>query len=149
MKKPTKKNIGWIVLAVLIIIQFFQIDKTQPQIDKTQDYLTMTNPPIHIARMIKGACYDCHSQETVWPWYTYIQPVGWWVRGHTRGARQHLDFSEWGTYGASKQAHKLEECVEEIEEKLMPLKSYGWMHADGRLGDADRVILADWFKKVQ
>lgn len=149
MKKPTKKNIGWIAVVVLIIIQFFQIDKSQAPIDESKDYLVLTQAPAPIAKMIKNACYDCHSDQTVWPWYASIQPIGWWVRGHTRGARQHLNFSDWATYGKSKQAHKLEECVEQVQEKLMPLKSYGWMHPDGQLSDADRVLLVDWFSKIE
>lgn len=147
MTKPTKKNVLLAVIAVLVIIQFFQIDKSPIPVDTSQDYLAITVPPAEVGQMIKGACYDCHSNEIVWPWYTHIQPLGWWIRGHTRGGRQHLNFSEWGGYGESKQAHKLEECIEQMEEDLMPLKSYRWLHSDGQLTDADRNRLAKWFKE--
>ena len=147
MKIPNKKNIILGILAVLVIIQFFQIDKTPVPVDASQDYLSLTNPPEAVGKLIKDACYDCHSMQTTWPWYTSIQPVGWWIRGHTRGGRIHLDFSKWADYDAGKQAHKLEECVEQMEEQLMPLKSYTWTHPEAQLSDTDRAALIAWFKK--
>lgn len=134
------------LVAVLVILQFFRIDKTNPPLDQPNDFITQTNPPQEIAALLKDACYDCHSHETKYPWYTNIAPVSWWIKDHIDEAREHLNFSIWGTYEAKKRAHKLEECYEEVEEKHMPLKSYTWMHPEAKLDESQRSKLVKWFK---
>lgn len=70
------KHIFYGLIAVVVIIQFFQIDKTAKAGDASQDFITMNNPPVEIKELLESACYDCHSGNTNYPWYTYIQPVG-------------------------------------------------------------------------
>lgn len=145
MSKPIK----WILLGLLalfIIIQFFQIDKTNPPVETENDFLYLTAPPTELGLLIKSACYDCHSHETEYPWYTSVAPVSWWIKGHIEEGREHLNFSEWATYDAEKRAHKLEEAVEEVDEGHMPLDSYTWIHADARLSETQRNQLASWFE---
>jgi len=140
------KNILLGLLAVFVILQFFQIDKTNPEAPAEQDLMALTNPPDEVATLLKSACYDCHSNETVYPWYTNIQPVGWWTKDHVEEARGHLNFSEWGTYPAKKAAHKMEESYEEVEGGEMPLKSYTLAHSEARLNDEQRDRLVAWFQ---
>lgn len=135
------------LLAALVIIQFFRIDKTNPSVIPQQDYLAVTTPPAPIATLIKTACYDCHSHTSVYPWYTNFQPIGWWVKGHINNGIKHLNFSTWTTYDADKKRHKLEECVEVLEDKEMPMLSYMIAHQDAWLTDQQRKELADWFKR--
>jgi hypothetical protein len=135
-------------LIALVIIQFISIDKTNPPVDASQDFASLTNPPSAILEDLKSACYDCHSHETTYPWYTNIQPVAWWVKGHIKGGVKHLNFSIWDSYSDKKKAHKIEECIEEIEERHMPLKSYTWTHADAKLDDTQRQELIQWFKTL-
>ena len=148
MNLPSKKTILLSLLAILIIIQIFRIDKSNPPIDTKIEFATVTNTPTAILQKLKAACYDCHSHEAKYPWYTSVQPVAWWIKGHIKGGMQHLNFSEWGTYDAKKQSHKIEEMIEEIESRHMPLKSYTWMHADAKLSDADIVEINDWLKTL-
>lgn len=149
IKTPMKKIIRpllYALLAAVLVIQFFQIDKTNPAADPAQDFLAVANPPAEVTSLLKAACYDCHSSHTTYPWYTYIQPVGWWVKDHVQEGKEHLDFSIWATYPAKRAAHKLEECFEMIENKEMPLKSYTWMHGNARLSAEQRTAMAAWFR---
>ena len=135
--------------AILIIIQFFQIDKTNPPVDKNQEFARIAKPSAEVTTLLKDACYDCHSYETQYPWYTSIAPFSWWIKRHIDEGREHLNFSVWGTYEAKRRAHKMEECYEEVEEKHMPLKSYVWMHPEAKLDEEQRALLVDWFKANQ
>ncbi len=147
MKKRTK--ILGILALTLIVMQFFPIDKTNPPSKKGEDFIELTNPPTEVASLIKAACYDCHSHQTVYPWYSSIAPISFFLRSHIRGGRQHLNFSEWGTYSTKKANHKLEEMAEEIEEKTMPMKSYMWLHPEGKLSTDQRKSLVDWLKNQE
>jgi len=139
------KRIGLALLAVLVVIQFFGIDKENPPVDSSQDFMAVAAPPADVAEMLKTACYDCHSHETAYPWYSNIAPVSWWLKDHIDHGREELNFSKWGTYKAEKAAHKAEESAEEVEEQHMPIKPYLITHADARLSDEQRERLATWF----
>lgn len=135
------------VVVILVVLQFFGIDKTNPPIEPGQDFIAIERPPQEIAVMIKDACYDCHSHHTKYPWYTYITPLSWWIGGHIDHGREELNFSEWKSYSPSRAAHKLEESYELTVEKHMPLGSYTWTHPNARLKDMDIKRLAEWFKE--
>ena len=136
-----------ILLIALIAIQFYRIDKNNPEVVAGQDFIEITNPPAEIRQILTVACYDCHSHETVYPWYTNIAPFSFWIKGHINEGRHHLNFSEWGTYTNKRAHHKLEECYEEVEEGHMPLPSYTWIHKDAVLTDVQRDAMATWFKE--
>jgi len=146
------KSIKWTLLAlvaILLVIQLFRIDKTNPPVEPGTDFMALANPPADVAQILKSSCYDCHSHETKYPWYTNVAPVSWWIGNHIKEARGHLNFSAWNTYDAEKKAHKAEECAEEVEKKLMPLKSYLRMHPEARLSDEQRERFSAWFKSVE
>ncbi len=137
------------LLVVLVVIQFFQIDKTNSETDINQDFLKIHETPTEIAATIKASCYDCHSNKSVYPWYTNVQPVGWFVKNHIEDGKKHLNFSEFGTYTAKKQAHKLEECYELVEKGEMPLSSYTIIHKEAVLTDNQQTELVGYFKDLQ
>ncbi len=135
------------LLAVLVILQFFRIEKTNPPIDTGEDFLYLAAPPQEIGLLIKDACYDCHSYETQYPWYTNVAPISWWIADHVEEGRGELNFSTWAQYDAERRAHKLEEAAEEVGEGHMPLQSYTWVHGVSRLSDEQRERLAAWFEE--
>ena len=139
------KKIGVGIAVVLIVIQFFRIDKTNPVADPSQDMVAMLKPSDEVGGIIKSACYDCHSHETVYPWYANVAPVSWYVKHHVDEGREHLNFSEWATYAPKKAAHKLEECVEEVKEGEMPLNTYTWLHGHAKLDAQQSEKLVAWF----
>jgi hypothetical protein len=142
-----KKWYLFIIVAILLIIQLIRIDKTNPPVDIAKDFITVTNPPADIAKIIKTSCYDCHSNETVYPWYSNVAPVSWYLKNHINEARHRVNFSEWANYPVQKVSRKLEACAEDIEHGEMPLSSYNLIHTGSKLNQDQSKILSDWFKK--
>ncbi len=140
---------GLAILGALVIIQFFGIDKTNPPVNQSEEFMALAAPPADVAQLLKDACYDCHSHETKYPWYSNIEPVSWWLAHHIDEGREHFNFSAWGTYNAGKQAHKAEEAAEMVGNGEMPLKSYLPMHPEARLSDAQRERLSAWFLELK
>jgi len=144
--KNKKKPILLALAALFILLQFFQIDKTNPPVDTNNDYITMQNPPTEIAEMMRTSCYDCHSNETVYPWYTYVQPVGWWVQKHIRAGKKGLNYSEWRQCNEEDKPSSLKEMAEEVEETKMPLLPYWLAHWDAKLNEEKRKKLVAYFE---
>ena len=145
-----KKKYIWPAIGIiLILIQFIRIDKTNPPIEPTLDFVTTVNPPVEMGNKIKAACYDCHSHNTSYPWYTNVAPLSWWIKGHINGGREHLNFSEWNKYSDDKKNHKLEEGVEMLEKKWMPLFTYTWLHPEAKLTDEERGNMISYFKSLK
>ncbi|MFC7348843.1 heme-binding domain-containing protein [Chryseobacterium zhengzhouense] len=140
------KKILIIILVAFVIIQFFPIDKTNPPVDKGMDFISIKNIQPEIANTIRTSCYDCHSNETQYPWYSSIAPASWWLKNHINEGRSHLNFSIFATYEPKRQIHKMEECVEMLEKHEMPLESYYLGHQDAKLTDAQRQGLIKYFK---
>ncbi|NUO01509.1 MAG: heme-binding domain-containing protein [Saprospiraceae bacterium] len=136
-------SLGFLVLFAGM--QLFQIDKTVPAKDLSNDLMRMASPPGEVASLLKVACYDCHSYQTEYPWYANVAPVSWWIAHHIEEGREHLNFSIWGTYTGSDQLEFLHECAEEVEEGHMPLPSYTWGHRAAKLTDYQRDLLKNWF----
>ncbi len=145
-KRKNLKRVLVVLLLVFVVMQFFRIDKSHPKLKKRQDFIVMTKPPADVEKLLRSACYDCHSFETEYPWYSNVAPVSWFLEDHIDEGREHLNFSVWGTYKKKKQNHKLHECAEEVEEKEMPLDSYTWTHGDAKLSSKDQKKLAEWFE---
>lgn len=136
-----------VIAAFLIVIQFFRIDRTNPPVEAANTMENTIAVPPDIDMILARSCNDCHSNKTIYPWYTNIQPVAWWLRDHINDGRRHLNMSEFGTYNAKKKKHKLEEICEMVEGGAMPLASYTWMHGDAVLADSEKKALCDWAKQ--
>ena len=99
--------------------------------------------------MIKSACYDCHSNETVYPWYAKVQPFGWFLKDHIDEGRRELNFSTFASYEPRRQAKKLDEAAEQIENGGMPLESYTLIHKEAKLTAEQKKLLTDYFNTVK
>lgn len=144
-----KKYLKWTAIAllmILLVLQFFQINKTNPEIKPAEDFLVINKTEASTAKLLKDACYDCHSHETKYPWYTNVVPLSWWIKKHIVKGREELNFSTWATYSAKKADHKLEESIEMLEEKKMPLKSYVIAHSEAKLSAEQIKQLSDYFR---
>ena len=141
-----KKKFLFGLIFILILIQVIRPDMTNSETDTKVDFITITQPNEEIVSILKTSCYDCHSNETEYPWYMQIVPVSWWTMNHVDDGREDLNFSVWGDYSAKRQKHKLKESVEMIEEKEMPLDSYTWMHSEASLSKDQRRALSEWLK---
>ncbi len=141
-----KKKILLGLLILFVIIQFFRIDKTNPPVEVGQDIMSISNPNSDVSSILKKACYDCHSNETKYPWYSNVAPISWLLKSHIDEARSELNFSTWGKYSLKKQQHKLSEAYEEVEEDEMPLYGYVKMHSEANLSETEKTQLLNWFK---
>jgi len=137
------------ILVILVIMQFFRIDKTNPETSPENDFLTSVNAPQEIHNMIKTSCYDCHSNETVYPWYSNFAPVSWMLKSHINEARDNINFSEWSDFTNKSKIGIYEDCIDMIDDHDMPLASYKLMHKEARLSDNQRNELITWFKKLE
>lgn len=148
-KRFTLKKTIILIFILLLFIQSFRIDKSIKAIDPSKDLISLTAPSIEITQLLKSSCYDCHSNQPNYPWYTNIAPISWWIKHHIDEGSHHLNFSLWGNYDAKKSHHKLDECIELLENKEMPLTSYTWIHKEAKLTDAQRLLLIEWFKGLK
>lgn len=149
LKKITKKKIVLFILVLLIVCQFIRIDKTTKPVDPTLDIIALTKPGAEIASILKVSCYDCHSYQPTYPWYTNIAPVSWWIKHHINEGTHHLNFSDWGNYTQKRKDHKLYECIEMVEEDEMPMSSYTLMHKEAKLSAEQKTLLINWFKGLK
>ena len=136
-----------IVGAVFVLIQFVRPDMNNPPVDASKTIFATIQVPPDIAALLKNSCFDCHSNETRWPLYSYIAPASWLVADDVTEGRRHMNFSEWGTYSARKQSAKLGKIREEVEEEGMPLPKYLLLHRSARLSAGDRKAIMDWVAK--
>lgn len=142
-----KRFLKWFALGLagsVAAIQFAQPDRANPPAAPGRDLIAVTAPPPPVATMLRAACYDCHSHETRWPWFDRIAPVSWWVAGHIKDGRKHLNFSDWPPADPRRAKKRLGQISEEVAAGGMPLPSYTWMHPAARLSAADKKLLADW-----
>lgn len=128
----------WLALVALVIAQAFRIEKTNPPAQQN-----VATPP-EVAAVLRRACFDCHSNETVWPWYSNLAPVSWLLARDVREGRRELNFSTWNAYDAKNQAKKLRETAKEVAEGEMPPWLYLALHRDAALSQADVERLRAW-----
>ncbi|WP_053971816.1 heme-binding domain-containing protein [Mangrovimonas sp. ST2L15] len=143
------KKILLVLLVIFIVAQFFGPEKNEGDLTSIEPFLKETMPPEDVKVTLKETCYDCHSSFTRYPWYNNITPVNYWMAEHVEDGKKHLDFSKWADYSVKKKDHKLEELIEMVEEKEMPLESYTWIHSEARLTDAQIESVNNWAKQVR
>jgi|YNPMSStandDraft_1061717.scaffolds.fasta_scaffold07054_3 hypothetical protein len=141
---------GWKVKLAIVVIslaagsQLFQPERSNPRFDPGATFEAVARPSPEVGDLLRRACYDCHSNETRWPWYSRVSPVSWLIARDVRRGRAHLNFSEWNRLSTQAAQHKLSEACEEVRTGEMPPALYRWVHPEARLSaaDADRVCAA-------
>ncbi|MCX8522886.1 heme-binding domain-containing protein [Chryseobacterium formosus] len=142
-----KKIVFWCLVG-FAIIQFIPIDKVNKPVDKSKNFVDVKNTPKEVSDLIKNACYDCHSDETVYPKYAYIAPFSWSVKSHVNDGRRHLNFSIWETYNKDLKQSMLKNSVQTIENKVMPMPAYIIYHDEANLTTKDRKVLTKYFGEI-
>lgn len=142
--KALIKKIGIALLIIIAAIQFIRPEKNisaQP----SEQHISKAQPvPADVEAILKKACYDCHSNNTVYPWYNNIQPVAWWLNDHVQDGKKHLNFDAYTSYNLRRQFHKMEEVEEQVKEGEMPMTSYTLIHSDAKLTEAEKNTLINW-----
>lgn len=110
------------------------------------DLFARVRAPAELEQKLRGACYDCHSEQTRWPWYAKVQPAGWLVTNHVADGRRSLNLSRFGERSVSAQRKLLDWMADELEDGTMPYRAYSMFHPPARLAPADRAALASWLR---
>jgi cytochrome c551/c552 len=137
------KALGITIVAFVVLAQFVRIDRTNPPVES--DVLA----PPEVKATLRAACYDCHSNETVWPSYSPIAPVSWLLAYDVGKGREELNFSTWQRYDAKQQQKNLKETVETVNDGEMPPWYYVIAHPEAHLADKDRQALVAWANQAQ
>ena len=147
MRKPGK----WIIilLVLFILIQFIRPSRNENGQVLQTDITKMFSVPSKVKTVLEVACYDCHSNNTRYPWYVNIQPGGWWLAKHIKEGKEELNFSEFGSYSRRRQITKLRSIENSIKDGAMPLSSYALLHRDARLTSEEKALLLAWTNKVK
>lgn len=128
------------VIVPLLLIQFITVEKKNPPIDSS---LELSAPP-EVMSILKNSCYDCHSNETKWPFYSSIAPVSWLVARDVEFGRDDLNFSEWENLSEGDKDHAKKEIIEEISRETMPIPIYIFTHPSASLSKEDKLLLKNW-----
>lgn len=143
MKKAIKKITILLVIA-LVGIQFMPTKRNISDVVPATDINTVFNVPEGITATFKTSCYDCHSNNTVYPWYNKIQPMAWLLENHINNGKAELNFNEFGDYSVRRQKSKLKSIASQINDGEMPISSYTIIHQDAKLSESDKKLIKEW-----
>lgn len=142
MRSLLVRGVG-VGIALFLAIQLVPVDRSNPPVEAEV-------PATPEARsVLKRACYDCHSNEVVWPWYAHVAPVSWLVARDVVEGREAVNYSAWNRLSAEDRRELLDESWEEVEEDEMPLWFYLPLHPDAKLSQADRAVLREWSRQAR
>jgi hypothetical protein len=136
MKKKTWTGI--IIIALIVALQFWPVDRTNPPVSSE------IQAPPDVRKVLRTSCYNCHSNETDWPWYGYVAPVSWLLASDVHEARQELNFSEWGSMPEAERSVAADHIWKMVEKGEMPLLMYRIMHPEANLSEDQKKLLHDW-----
>jgi hypothetical protein len=142
------KKILLVLLAAFVAIQFIHPKKNTAEGPQPNYIGNAYTVPGDVKSILAKACNDCHSNNTVYPWYAKIQPVDWWLTNHVNDGKKHINYDEYTNKSLRYQYHKMEETIEMIKEGEMPLESYTWVHKDAKLTDEEKAALTGWAETV-
>jgi hypothetical protein len=138
-----------ILLVALILIQFIQPARNESGQVLQTDITRIFSVPSKVKMALEVACYDCHSNNTRYPWYSNIQPGGWWLAHHIKEGKSELNFSEFGAYTLRRQITKLRSIENSLKDGTMPLSSYTLLHKDARLTSEEKALIIAWANKIK
>jgi hypothetical protein len=149
MKKIIKK-ILFIGLIIFLLIQLYQPARNIGfEQDVTTNFTKMYQIPKNVETILRTSCYDCHSNNSNYPWYSYIQPARFFMESHIKEGKENLNFNEWGMYSKRRQENKLDRIVKQIKSDEMPLASYTLIHKNATLSATQKKEVMDWISNIK
>lgn len=143
------KIIALILLAAFVTIQFIPTERNQSDVVPKTDFLLVNKPPKNIGAILQETCYDCHSNNTEYPWYNKIQPASWYLEDHVKEGKSELNFSEWVGYSNRRKHSKLKSIINQIEDDEMPLYSYTLIHREAILSKSEKQLITGYMKQLK
>ena len=142
------KLILMVLLAVLLLIQLVRPQKNTAAIPAGKAFVDTFKVSEQVNAILAVSCYDCHSNNTDYPWYSEIQPMAWFMDKHIKDGKEKLNFDELPSYGSRRLNSKFTQITKQIEQDKMPLNSCLWMHEGARLSMEDKRLLVDYFNSL-
>jgi Haem-binding domain len=142
--KNILKKLFLFLLVAFVVLQFFRPKKNVSDTISANDITTKYAVPADVMASLQTSCYDCHSNNTKYPWYSHIQPVAWWLSDHIEDGKKEINFNEFAVYSPRRQYKKFREISTQLEEDEMPLKSYTIIHGDAKLTKEQKVQIYNW-----
>lgn len=147
--KKILKIVAMIVLVAFVGIQFIPTEKNQSDFAPKTDFLLVNNTPETISNLLIESCYDCHSNNTKYPWYNRIQPMAWFLEDHIKEGKKELNFSEWNEYSDRRKNSKLNSIISQIEDDEMPLFSYTLIHRNAVYSDSEKELVIEYMRNLK
>lgn len=139
-----KRKILLALLLVLVAIQFIRPAPNRSSQPMQGDIASLYQIPLGVHTLLKNSCYNCHSNNTSYPWYANVQPFGWLLADHIRDGKAELNFNEFAGYSQRRRISKLKAVQNSIKDGSMPLPSYTWLHSDARLSKENKELMIQW-----
>tara|TARA_R110002167_G_C12254159_1_gene612313 strand:+ start:64 stop:519 length:456 start_codon:yes stop_codon:yes gene_type:complete len=143
------KIITWSTSIAFLVIQFFSTSINQSDVVPVTDFILVNNVPSSIKEKLQVSCYDCHSNNTNYPWYNKVQPAAWYLEDHVKDGKAELNFNEWDSYSERRKKSKLRSIVKQIENAEMPLFSYTLVHKDAIFSEEDKLMVINYMKGLK
>ena len=143
------KIIAIVLLLAFIGIQFIPTTRNQSDSVPSTDFMLVNNVPENIQKKLQVSCYDCHSNNTDYPWYNKVQPIAWILENHIEHGKEELNFNEWGNYSSRRRNSKLKSIISQIEDDEMPLTSYTLIHSGAQLSEKNKEIVIKWITQLK
>lgn len=143
------KKIAVVLAIVLIGIQLIPTAKNKTKNNPKTDFLVNFKASEEVTAIFKTSCYDCHSNNTYYPWYSKIQPIRFMMDNHIKNGKKDLNFNEFNTYSKRRQKSKLKSIIGQLEDGEMPLKSYSLLHKEAKLSTGEKKTIIDWIEKIK
>ena len=148
--KPIVRKTVTIGIALFLLMQLYQPARNLSCEQMLPiNFIKIYSVPKKVATILRTSCYDCHSNNTVYPWYSYIQPARMFMEGHIKEGKENLNFSEFGNYSKRRQANKLNEIIKQIKSDEMPLASYTMVHRNAILTNDKKALLIHWIERTK
>lgn len=143
------KIILLILLVAFVGIQFVPTERNQSDVVPQTDFMEVNNVPEGIQKQLKVSCYDCHSNNTKYPWYNKVQPIAWFLEGHIEEGKAELNFNEWDSYSNRRKTSKLKSIISQIESDKMPLTSYTFIHSNAVFTNSEKQEIIKYFNQLK
>lgn len=143
------KIIALILLVGFVGIQFVPTDLNQSDTVPKTDFLLVNITQENISALLQESCYDCHSNNTEYPWYNKVQPVAWFLEDHINEGKEELNFNEWDAYSNRRKNSKLKSIISQVKDDEMPLASYTLIHKDAKLSNSEKTLIIDYMKNLK
>jgi hypothetical protein len=137
------RRAGLACVVVLLLIQFVPVDRSNPPEQE------IVPAPPNVQAIFERSCYDCHSNRTVWPWYSRLAPISWLVANDVHEGRRHLNFTAWNTMSARDRSHAFHDTWDQVSHGDMPLWYYLPLHPQAKLSDDDKAAIHDWTQTME